>query len=138
MRDRRRPIVLIVDDSPDVRKAFTRILCDRGFLCVEAKNGEEGLEFILNGLKPTLILCDNDMPVMDGPKFLQYLELRDGSGRLAFPVVLCSGDDSAVTTAERWKIPFFKKGSVLTQLYAILDKYAEKPNGHRSDPPPSL
>ena len=58
--------ILIVDDSPAIRKSLQHILEDHGWqVCGEAVNGREGVEKALK-LKPDLVVLDLAMPVMNG------------------------------------------------------------------------
>lgn len=66
--------VLIVDDSPFVRKVLLRVFkSEPGFEVVgEACNGGEGIEKALS-LKPDVVTLDLMMPVMDGLETLKAL-----------------------------------------------------------------
>jgi DNA-binding NarL/FixJ family response regulator len=59
--------VLVVDDSPAVRKAVCELLTrERKFeVCGEAENGSEAIEKAQR-LRPALIVTDLSMPVMNG------------------------------------------------------------------------
>jgi DNA-binding NarL/FixJ family response regulator len=59
--------ILIVDDSPVVRKTLHQTLerQDDWEICGEAANGREGIEKALR-LKPDVIVLDLAMPVMNG------------------------------------------------------------------------
>jgi two-component system chemotaxis response regulator CheY len=58
--------VLVVDDSPLMRKAIENAFLSDGFkACVEATNGKEGIEAAKN-CQPDLIILDLSMPVMNG------------------------------------------------------------------------
>jgi CheY-like chemotaxis protein len=58
--------VLVVDDNVFVRKAIETAFLSDGFkTCVEAKNGQEGIE-AAKGCRPDLIILDLSMPVMNG------------------------------------------------------------------------
>jgi CheY-like chemotaxis protein len=67
------PIVLIVDDSKDIRQLFAYFSELLGCSTVGAGNGQEALHLMQNGLKPDLILLDLMMPVMDGWQMDQIL-----------------------------------------------------------------
>lgn len=58
-------IVLVVDDSDDIRELIRMILEMRGFFVVEATNGKEAVE-LAPQISPGLILMDLSMPVLDG------------------------------------------------------------------------
>ena len=59
--------VLIVDDSPTMRKVICELFQREGDfeVCGEAENGQEAIEKALD-LKPVLIVTDLSMPVMNG------------------------------------------------------------------------
>lgn len=59
--------VLVVDDSPSVRRVVTTLLRNAGFNPHSAKDGLEALEIIHSGgIKPDIFLLDIEMPRMDG------------------------------------------------------------------------
>lgn len=62
--------VLIIEDNPVVRKFYEKAIANLPFvdLVGMASNGQEGLE-ILHSKDPDVILCDLNMPVMDGFEF---------------------------------------------------------------------
>lgn len=64
--------ILITEDETALRDALKDKLTREGFLVLEAKNGEEGLEIALNK-HPDLILLDIIMPKMDGITMLKKL-----------------------------------------------------------------
>jgi signal transduction histidine kinase/CheY-like chemotaxis protein len=64
--------VLLVDDDLDVREALADLLEHRGFPVITAANGAEALELLrVAAARPSLILLDLMMPVMDGYQFLE-------------------------------------------------------------------
>lgn len=67
--------ILIVDDSKAMRLIVTRTIRQAGFeQCTieEAQNGREGLDKIRASV-PDLVLCDWNMPEMNGPDLLAAL-----------------------------------------------------------------
>ena len=63
--NRRRPIVLVVDDSPDSREATALLLEEAGFRAVTAANGVEAL-IVAHYARPVVVLLDLMMPILDG------------------------------------------------------------------------
>jgi CheY-like chemotaxis protein len=61
--------ILIVEDEADAREALTEFLEAKGYRVECAQNGLEALEEIRTK-KPSLILLDLMMPLMDGYAFL--------------------------------------------------------------------
>lgn len=57
--------ILVVDDKPEVRKNFTRLLEAEGYSVRCAVNGDKALEAIFVR-KPDLVLLDIDMPRKNG------------------------------------------------------------------------
>ncbi len=59
--------ILIIDDSPDVRRCMRRFLEEQPdwIVCGESENGREGI-LKARQLKPDIILIDLSMPVMNG------------------------------------------------------------------------
>ena len=64
------PIVLFVDDEPNILKTLRRLFMDEEYDIHTADNGREALALIEGGLRPTLIVSDQRMPEMGGAEFL--------------------------------------------------------------------
>jgi CheY-like chemotaxis protein len=82
---RRRACILVVDDEPIVAGAIADILGLEGYEVELAKNGREALERIA-ARSYDLILCDLQMPELDGAGLYRELERQQPSllRRLAF------------------------------------------------------
>jgi two-component system, chemotaxis family, chemotaxis protein CheY len=76
--------VLVVDDSLTVRQQVARALEGAGFSVVEAVDGADALEKLASSPGMGLIVCDVNMPRMNGIEFLERL-VANGS---ALPVVM--------------------------------------------------
>jgi two-component system, cell cycle response regulator DivK len=66
-------VVLIIDDEPDSLEVARRVLTFQGATVYTASNGVEGLE-IARSVRPSFILSDISMPVMDGWEFMHHLK----------------------------------------------------------------
>jgi DNA-binding response OmpR family regulator len=66
------PLVLIVEDDPDIAQIVKSYLEKDDFEVEVAKDGLNGLDKAIE-LKPALIVLDWMLPGMDGIKFLQHL-----------------------------------------------------------------
>jgi putative two-component system response regulator len=62
---RKRPLVLIVDDTPENIHLLTECLCDE-YATTIALNGESALQLATSNPRPDIILLDIKMPGMDG------------------------------------------------------------------------
>ncbi len=67
------PLILVVDDNPDVRLALSTPLEDEGYEVAEASDGDLGLD-AARERTPDLILLDLMMPRMDGFETLKELK----------------------------------------------------------------
>ncbi len=65
--------VLVVDDSMMVRQQVKRALGAADFVIVEAQDGMDALEKIMQNQDVCLIVCDVNMPRMGGLDFLEAL-----------------------------------------------------------------
>ncbi len=78
--------VLIVDDSVTVRQQVGGALRQAGFEVLEAPDGEVGVRTIETTSDLDLVVCDVNMPRMDG---MQLLEKVKADGRFPdLPVVM--------------------------------------------------
>ncbi len=62
--------VLIVDDSINVRRFVALTLEKAGYLVEQAKDGQEAIEKLQAGIQVQAVVCDVEMPRMDGYGFL--------------------------------------------------------------------
>ncbi|MCP5023887.1 MAG: response regulator [bacterium] len=72
--------ILVVDDSPIIRKYIQRALSVCGIEAdriLEAENGKVALG-VLAEETVGLVILDLNMPVMDGPSFLLYMRMDEG------------------------------------------------------------
>ena len=83
---RRTRTVLVVDDSPSVRRIVTTLLRSNGWEPIPAKDGVDALEILNQGARPDAILLDVEMPRMDGYEFLSTIRAHEQWERL--PVVM--------------------------------------------------
>jgi chemosensory pili system protein ChpA (sensor histidine kinase/response regulator) len=79
--------ILIVDDSPSVRRVLTNLVKNAGWKPITAKDGLEALEILHHTANvPDLILLDVEMPRMDGYELLATLKASEAYR--AIPVVM--------------------------------------------------
>src|SRR5262249_23501435 len=78
--------VMIVDDSPSVRRVVSNLIKNTGWKPVTAKDGLDALDVLHRADKvPNIILLDIEMPRMDGYELLATLKGQDTYRRI--PVV---------------------------------------------------
>lgn len=80
--------ILLVEDDEIVRRAIQMVLEWEGYRVECANHGQEALDLLRAGSRPSLILLDMMMPVLDGEQFRRE-QLRDP--RFAsIPVIIVS------------------------------------------------
>jgi CheY-like chemotaxis protein len=84
-----RPLVLVIDDEPDLRALLEVILQGSGYDVRLAANGADALSLLEGGLRPSLILVDLMMPGMDGRQFCAAVE--DDPRLRGTPVLMITG-----------------------------------------------
>jgi CheY-like chemotaxis protein len=89
------PRVLVVDDVPEVRRLFGRFLTLDGMEPSFAADGLEGLTAVRTS-RPDLVLCDLEMPRMDGVALCTVLRADAATRRLPIVAVTGSGGPAAL------------------------------------------
>ena len=103
------PLILIIDDEPQILRALKTILTARHFQVEMASTGEEGIALAVATL-PQVIILDLTLPDMDGIKVCE--EIRSWS---KVPIIILSVRDGEVD-----KVAALDKGA---------DDYLTKPFG---------
>src|SRR5688572_11554293 len=80
--------VLVIDDSPEIRLIIEETLSMFGFATISAEDGETGVELAREHL-PDLIICDVNMPKLDG--FDTLTRLRENENTATIPFMFLSG-----------------------------------------------
>ena len=92
LRERERPLILIVEDQSDLRLLYVEYLTTSGFDVIEAVNGAEAIDHASAQL-PDAVLMDLSLPVVDGWEATRRLK---GESRTAhIPVVALTSHDGA-------------------------------------------
>ena len=76
-------IVLLVEDQKKMADIVIRILQKEGFEVMYAPNGIVALELTMH-TKPNIVLCDINMPEMDGYDFFKHFKATDNSTNVPF------------------------------------------------------
>jgi len=70
--------ILVVDDNQDSRELVVKVLKNKGYVMVEAVDGEEAVEKAV-AEKPDLILLDISIPKLNGYEVTRVLKSREES-----------------------------------------------------------
>jgi two-component system, chemotaxis family, chemotaxis protein CheY len=112
--DQKRPSagpILVVDDDLSIRLAVTEILEFEGYQVTTAANGAEALETI-ERVRPSLVLLDMRMPVLDGWGFARELRKRG----VKLPILVMT----AAQSASRWAAEIGAQG-YLAKPFDLVD-----------------
>jgi two-component system chemotaxis response regulator CheY len=92
---------LIVDDSSVMRKIVERSLRQAGVDLAEVREAGNGAEALgaLSESGVDLILCDINMPVMDGIEFLRQLQSVENAKGVPVVMITTEGSESHVVQA---------------------------------------
>jgi two-component system, OmpR family, KDP operon response regulator KdpE len=145
-----KPVALIVDDEPQIRRLLRVVLEGENYQVQEAENGQQGLTEIANR-RPAIILLDLGLPDMEGLEVLKRLREWSEAPVLVLSVrddeqskvaALDSGAEDYVTkpfsTAEllarlraaqrktrpEEEVSIFKSGNLIVDLTARVVKHA--------------
>jgi CheY-like chemotaxis protein len=91
----RRRTVMVIDDDDAIREALEDVLGDEGYEVIGAADGQQALELLHGENRPSAILVDLWMPVMDGWKFLDTLLADPRLSRIPLIVLTAARDQRA-------------------------------------------
>jgi serine/threonine-protein kinase PpkA len=83
--------ILVIDDDPGIRRSLALSLKTEGYNVVEADNGRAGLEIAGSEL-PDLIICDVNMPEMDGYAVVERLRQIPALASIPFIFLTARGE----------------------------------------------
>lgn len=112
--------ILLVDDDESILSTVRLLLTEEGYPVVVAANGKEALQHIATQ-KPSLILLDMKMPIMDGWAFA--MAYRDFPGPHAPIVVMTAAHDARQRAAEIAADDVIAKPFDVNRLLDIVRKY---------------
>lgn len=117
--------VIIVDDSDTIRSQLKKDLEAAGFSAVEAVDGLDGFNIVKANGDAKLIVCDVNMPKMDGVTLIQKLK-SDLSN--AIPIVMLtteSNDEMRAKGKENgvvaWVVKPYKADKLIPAIKKIIE-----------------
>ena len=115
--------ILIVDDSRTVRQQAGSVLMQAGYQVVEAEDGEQGLTTIGAQRDIALVICDINMPNMNGIEMLTAVKADANNSALPVIMLTTEGRAELIQQAKRigakgWVVKPFKP----EQLVAVIRK----------------
>lgn len=127
--NKRKARVLVVDDSPTIRRVVSQVLRQAGYDVSTAEDGDTGLAEA-RATEPDLILLDFVMPNMNGFQFVKLLDAED-HGRV--PIVIMSTRSDSVPEGALKNLGVidsitkpFSPDAILAVVAYCLDKHGVK------------
>jgi CheY-like chemotaxis protein len=116
--------ILLLDDNAELGMLLSHVLEYRGYIVVQAPSGNEGLAALhAAATPPDLIVCDLQMPDMDGPTFLTHMKANHAWS--AIPFIVISADEpnhTAETATLLGAAGYLSKPFGLDELDDLLNK----------------
>jgi two-component system, chemotaxis family, chemotaxis protein CheY len=116
-------VILIIDDSRSMREVLVLTLKMAGYDVVEAVDGKDALDK-LDGRKIHLMICDVNMPVMDGITFMQ--EAKKLTNYRFVPIIMLTTEsresrkqEGMEAGANAWMVKPFQR----EQLLQVVTKF---------------
>ena len=108
-------LVLIVDDSKDIRDVFGRFLREEGFRVASATDGQEALEEAVK-LQPDLILMDLSLPGIGGRAATQRLKNNKKTRHIPVVILTAHSSDGVATVTKEGCAGFLIKTCIPEEL----------------------
>ncbi len=116
--------IMIIDDSATLRQVVAVTLKKAGYDVLEASDGKDALNK-LTGQKVNLIICDVNMPNMDGITFLK--ELKTKAAYKFTPVIMLTTEsqearkqEGRAAGAKAWVVKPFKPEQMLAAIEKLV------------------
>ena len=136
--------VLVVDDSPFMRRAITRMItAEPGIEIIgQASNGAEALEQIAQ-LRPDVVTMDIEMPIMDGLTALKRIMTERPLPVIMMSTLTQTGSSATLQALELGAFDFVPKPEtsmldVFTVQHELTSKIKEASRPRRTGPLPPL
>lgn len=116
--------IMIIDDSPSIRQVVSMSLTKAGYEVLEAEDGQDALNKLENQ-KVNLIICDVNMPNMDGLTFLKTL--KNLPNHKFTPVIMLTTEsqqslkmEGKMAGAKAWMVKPFKPEQMLEAISKLI------------------
>ncbi len=119
------PSILVVDDEFSIVETLTDILVWEGYTVTSAPNGRLALEAILAS-KPSLLVVDFMMPVMDGLQLIAAIRADPALADLPIVMMTAAFLPSPAVGEARWDA-FLRKPFDVDALLKVIAKFLPPP-----------
>jgi CheY-like chemotaxis protein len=93
--------ILVVEDDRDTLEMLFILLSREGYSVLTANNGQQGLDLLVHGIQPRLLIIDMMLPKVPGGDILKHVQTDPGLRRVPVIVItaLSPRDVSVVADA---------------------------------------
>ncbi len=116
--------ILIIDDSSVLRRALSFRLERRGYRVLQGRDGCEGLEQLRNNLQTDLVICDIEMPNLNGFEFLTTCRKEAALTNIPVVMITARSTDKHRALADRLgAVGFLTKPFVEDKFIQEIEQY---------------
>lgn len=117
--------ILVVDDSKSVREHLVNVLTEAGFEVLQAGDGVKGRATILKSKALSFVICDVNMPHMDGIEMVRQVKADPEFADLPIVMLTTEGQPELIKQAKEagasgWLVKPFEK----TKLVKLAQQFA--------------
>lgn len=125
------PTILIIDDSQAIRLAVRSALSPAGFAIIEAGDGEQGREVIASRSDISLVLCDVNMPRLNGLSMVELIKADPHHAELPVVMLTTEGEPAMVRRARAagargWIVKPFKDDVLVATVRRLAQAACEQ------------
>lgn len=117
-------LIMVIDDSASLREVVGISLRTAGYEVIEACDGKDALAK-LNGRKVQLMICDVNMPVMDGISFVK--EVKQLPRHRFVPIIMLTTEsresrkvEGQLAGAKAWVVKPFRPDQMLRAVAKLI------------------
>lgn len=105
--------IVVVDDSRSVRQQVKTSLADAGYEVIEAEDGAEGVAKIRGNTDVAMVICDVNMPRMNGLELVAAIKKEGAYSTLPIVMLTTEGQPELIERAKKagakgWIVKPFK------------------------------
>ncbi len=113
--------ILIIDDSRTVRQQVGIVLSEAGYEVLEASDGLDGAEKIAANEELSMVICDVNMPRMNGIEMVSFVKKEPKNANLLVLMLTTEGQPSLIAQAKAagakgWIVKPFKPDLLLATV----------------------
>ena len=116
--------ILVVEDDVDLIGIYKEILELHGFNVDTAVNGEEGVKKFIEK-KPSLVIMDGDMPILDGYQAFKQIKEIDTNANVVIVTGFSEFEPKSQEAIKQGLIKVISKPLGVDELLELAKKYTE-------------